>query len=99
MAVTLRAVPVIFASGLIGSGHAFECLLTIRLAGLRLAAAIWPGGVHAGQCLPGGAGEVGGDDVGRVPVQAAAGAVVPHRGQGIGVRGGFLHIPQWHPGI
>ena len=30
--------------------------------------------------LPGGACDVGGDDVGGVPVQAAAGPVVPHRG-------------------
>ena len=27
-------------------------------------------------CLPGGTGEVGGDDIGRVPVQAAAGPVI-----------------------
>ena len=49
--------------------------------------------------LPGGAGEVGGDDVGRVPVQAPAGAVVPHHGPRIGVRGGLLYISQRDPGI
>ena len=34
-----------------------------------------------------------------MPVQAAAGTVIPHRGPGIGVRGGFLHIPQRHPSV
>ena len=49
--------------------------------------------------LPGGAGEVGGDDVGGVPVQAAAGPVIPHRGPRVRVRCGFLHVPQRHPDI
>jgi hypothetical protein len=49
--------------------------------------------------LPGGSGEVGGDDVCGVPVQAAAGPIVPDRGPGIGVGGGFLHVAQRHPGI
>jgi hypothetical protein len=31
-----------------------------------------------------------------VPVQAAAGPVVPHRGPRIGVRGGLLHVAQGH---
>ena len=52
-----------------------------------------------GRFLAGGTSEVGGDDVGRVPVQAAAGAVIPHRGARIGMRGSFLHIPQRHPGV
>ena len=43
--------------------------------------------------LPGGTRDVGGDDVGRVPVQAAAGSVIPHRGARICVRGGLLHVP------
>jgi hypothetical protein len=50
-------------------------------------------------CLPGGTGEVGGDDVGGVPVQAAAGAVVAHRGARVGVRGGFLHVAERDPGV
>ena len=49
--------------------------------------------------LPGGASEVGGDDVGGVPVQTAAGAVVSHGGAGIGVGGGFLHVPERDPGV
>src|SRR6516162_388667 len=44
--------------------------------------------------LPGGASEVGGDDVGRVPVQAAAGTVVADRGARVSVGGGFLNIAQ-----
>jgi len=47
--------------------------------------------------LPGGTSEVGRDDVGRVPVQAAAGTVIPHGSPGIGVRGGFLDVPERHP--
>ena len=49
--------------------------------------------------LPGGARYVCGDDVRGVPVQAAAGPVVPHRGAWIGVRGGLLHVAQRDPGI
>jgi hypothetical protein len=41
----------------------------------------------------------GGDDVGRVAVQAAAGTVVPHGGARIGMGGGFLHVPHWDPGV
>ena len=44
--------------------------------------------------LPGGTGDVGGDDIGGMPVEAAAGTVVADRGPRIGVRGGFLDIPQ-----
>ena len=49
--------------------------------------------------LPGGSGNIGGDDVGGVPVQAAAGAVVSHGGTWVGVGGGFLHVPQRDPGV
>jgi hypothetical protein len=49
--------------------------------------------------LPGGTGEAGGDGIGRVPVQAAAGAVVSHRGAGIGVGGGLLDIPERDPRV
>jgi hypothetical protein len=34
-----------------------------------------------------------------VPVKAAAGPVVPHRGPRIGVRGCFLHVAQRYPGV
>jgi hypothetical protein len=61
-----------------------------------------PGAGQAdGPCgvLPGGTSDIGGDDINSVPVQAAAGTVIPHRGPGIGVRGGFLHIAQRHPSV
>src|SRR5215469_2538501 len=50
-----------------------------------------------GMPLPGGARDVGGDDVGGVPVRAAAGSVIPDRGARICVRGGFLHVAQRNP--
>jgi hypothetical protein len=44
--------------------------------------------------------EEGGDDVGRVPVQAGPGPVVAHGGARVGMGGGgLLHVPQRHPGI
>jgi len=49
--------------------------------------------------LPGGACDVGGDDVGSVPVQAAAGPVIPHRRLRVRMRGCLLDIAQRHPGI
>jgi hypothetical protein len=70
------------------------------LPGLRLAAAVRPDGVFRGsQCLPGGTSEIGGDDVGGMPVETAAGAVVTHGGPGIGVRGGFLHVTERHADV
>ena len=50
-------------------------------------------------CLSGGTGEVGGNHVGGVPVEAAAGTVVSHSGPGIGVRGGFLHVAERDPRV
>ncbi len=49
--------------------------------------------------LPGGAGDVGGDDVGSVPVQAAAGPVVPHCGSRVCMGGGLLHVAQRHASV
>jgi len=49
--------------------------------------------------LPGCSGDERGDDVRGVPVQAGAGPVIPHRGARVGVGGGFLHVPQRHPGV
>ena len=51
--------------------------------------------LRSGDALPGGACDVGGDDVGGVPVQAAAGALlIPHRGAR------FLLLCQYeHPAI
>ena len=46
--------------------------------------------------LPGGSGDEGGDDVGGVPVQRDPGPVVAHGGSGVGVGGGFLHVPERH---
>jgi hypothetical protein len=88
-----------------------ECRHTREVCGSR----VWPGDPRAaagvlclagagpadGPCgvLPGGTGEVGGDDIGSVPVQAAAGTVIPHRGPGIGVRGGLLDVAERNPGV
>jgi Pyridoxamine 5'-phosphate oxidase len=49
--------------------------------------------------LTGRSGKVGGDDVGGVPVEAAAGTVVAHRRARVGVRGGFLHVPKRYSGV
>jgi hypothetical protein len=49
--------------------------------------------------LPGGSGDVGGDDVGGVPVERGASAVVAHGGPRISVGGGFLHVTQRYPGV
>ena len=49
--------------------------------------------------IPGGAGEVGGDDVGRVPAQAAAATVIPHRRPRVRMGGCLLDIAERHPGI
>jgi hypothetical protein len=47
----------------------------------------------------GGAGEVGGDDVGGMAVEGDSGAVVAHGRPRIGVRGGFLDVAQRDAGI
>jgi hypothetical protein len=47
-------------------------------------------------CCP---GDLGGDDVGIVSVQACACPVVAHRGARVRVRGRFLHVPQRDPGV
>ena len=69
----------------------------------RCANSAWPqspsGGAHGRRGLPGGTREIRGDDVRGVPVQAAAGPVVLHRGSRIGVRGGLLYVTQGGPGI
>ncbi len=49
--------------------------------------------------LPGRTRDVGGDDIGRVPVQAAAGPVIPDRSARVRMRRRLLHIPQRHSGI
>ena len=49
--------------------------------------------------LPGGARDIRGDDICGMPVQAAAGPVVPHRGSRISVRCGFLDIARRDPRI
>jgi hypothetical protein len=53
----------------------------------------------AGQFLPGSTRDIGGDDVGGMPVQTAPGTVVSHGGPGISMRGGFLHVPQRDPSV
>jgi hypothetical protein len=52
-----------------------------------------------GGWLPGGTGDIGGDDVGGVPVETSAGSVVADGGPWIGVRGGFLDIAERDPGV
>ncbi len=49
--------------------------------------------------LPGGSGDVGGDYISGVPVHAAAGPVISHRGPWVGVRCRFLNIAQRDSGI
>jgi hypothetical protein len=45
------------------------------------------------------AGEVGGDEVGGVPIEGDAGAVVAHRRSRVGVGCDFLHIAQGYAGV
>ena len=72
----------------------------LRGVGLRLPGAERPGGGRTGWLvLPGGARGIGSDDAGGMPVQAGTRTVIPHRGPGISVGGGLLHIAQRHPGI
>jgi hypothetical protein len=63
---------------------------------LRGSSALAGAGQAEGPCgvLPGGTSEVGGDDIGRVPVQAAAGTVIADRGPRVGLGGGFLDVAQ-----
>jgi len=57
-------------------------------------------GLSAARCgSAGGAGDVGGDDVGGVPVEGGAGALVAHGCPGVGVAGGFLDFAQWDAGV
>ena len=44
--------------------------------------------------LPGGTSDIGGNDIGGVPVQTAAGTVIADRGPRVGVGGGFLDVAQ-----
>ena len=72
-----------------------QCWLTVRLQ--ASAWPLWPGQAElrsGSRLLPGGSSEVGGDDVGRVAVQAAAGTVVADRGPRVSVGSGFLNISQ-----
>jgi hypothetical protein len=45
------------------------------------------------------AGDIGGEEVDSVAVEAAAGAVVMLGGAGVGVAGGDLRVAQWHAGV
>jgi hypothetical protein len=55
-----------------------------------------PGEVQLAGLSACGSGRVGGDHISSVPVQGGPGPVVAHRRARVGVRGGFLHIPQRH---
>jgi hypothetical protein len=52
-----------------------------------------------GHRLAGGPGNERGNDVGGVPVQSLAAAVVAHGGTRVGVRGGLLDVAQRHAGV
>lgn len=52
-----------------------------------------------GDGLPGGPGDVGGDDISGMAVQRGARRVIPHRAPRISVGCGFLDIPQRDLGI
>ena len=61
---------------------------------------VWPlSAARPASGLSGCSGDVGGDDVGGVPVEAGPGPVVAHGGARVGVRGGFLHVAQRDPGV
>jgi hypothetical protein len=45
------------------------------------------------------ANDVCGHDISGVSVQRRPGSVIAHSGSRIGVRSGFLHVPQWHAGV
>jgi len=60
-------------------------------------AARLPSGIRLAAELPRRPGDIGGDDVRGVPVQAGPGTVVSHRGARISVRSGLLNIPQRDP--
>src|SRR3954447_20042918 len=49
--------------------------------------------------LSGGAGEVRGDEVGRVPIEREACPVVAHGGARVGVRGGFVNVRKWDASV
>ena len=49
--------------------------------------------------LPGGSGDVRGDDIGGMAVQRGAGPVIAHGGARISVGSRFLDIPQRDPSI
>jgi len=49
--------------------------------------------------LSGGAGDVGGDDVGGMPVERRACPVITHRGPRVGVGRGFLHVAERYAGV
>src|ERR1700749_1914737 len=49
--------------------------------------------------LPGCSGDVGSDDIGRVPVQRCPSPVVAHGGAWVGARRGFLHVAKRDAGV
>jgi hypothetical protein len=72
--------------------------LTLRDLGFRLAGTL-TARRKACTCLAGGSCDVGGDDIGGVPVQGCPGPVVSHGCPWVGVGSGFLHVPQGHAGV
>ena len=76
-----------------------RCVITLGHSAFRLAGFDQADALLRLSVLPGGSGDVGRDDVGRVPVEGGAGTVVAHGGARVGVRGGFLHVAQRDSGV
>ena len=103
------------AAGLQAAGWRAERRFALMLQSRSVTASetVWPGTVGRwppGGCgrqaeslpargLPGGPRDICGDNIGGMPVQAAAGPVVPHCGPRIGMGGSLLDIAQRDPGI
>ena len=56
-------------------------------------------GIARPRCGIRGAGAARGDNVGRVPVERPAAAVVAPGRARVGIRGCLLHVTQRHPGV
>ena len=84
-----------------GSGRLCRCRrsrqVIVRLSFEVTASLAAGGGQTAVSELPCCSGDGGGDDVGRVPIEAGACPVVAHGGARVGVGGGLLHITQRDP--
>src|SRR6516162_6932018 len=103
-----RTLPVQNGGSRSSFGHGPYPLFGLKAVGLgcrigRCTCSAWPpsppGGAAPWCRLPGGARDVRGNVIRSVPVQAAAGPVVPHHGSRISMGGSLLHVAQRDPGI